>query len=80
MAPIEAIARNLLRAIDGFAGVYAVGLMCMMCNKQNRRLGDCVAGTVVVHDKTIDAVTSAEARRVMKPPQLPNSRLSQHTN
>jgi uncharacterized RDD family membrane protein YckC len=58
-APIEAIARNLLRAIDGFPGFYAVGLICMMCNKQNRRLGDYVAGTVVVHDKTIDAVSSS---------------------
>jgi uncharacterized RDD family membrane protein YckC len=57
MTPIEAIGRNLLRAIDGFPGVYAVGLICMMCNKQNRRLGDYVAGTVVVHDKAIESVS-----------------------
>jgi uncharacterized RDD family membrane protein YckC len=47
----EAIGRNLLRAIDGFPGVYAVGIVCMMLNDQHRRLGDYVAGTVVVHDK-----------------------------
>ena len=51
MTAIEAIGRNLVRAIDMLPGVYAVGLVCMMLNKQNKRLGDYVAGTVVVHDK-----------------------------
>jgi uncharacterized RDD family membrane protein YckC len=54
---IEAIGRNLLRAIDILPGVYGVGLICMICNRQNRRLGDFVAGTVVVHDKTVDSVS-----------------------
>lgn len=47
----EAIGRNLLRAIDGLPGMYGVGIVCMMLNGQNRRIGDYVAGTVVVHDK-----------------------------
>jgi len=47
----EAIGRNLLRAIDGLPGMYGVGIVCMMLNNQHRRLGDYVAGTVVVHDK-----------------------------
>jgi uncharacterized RDD family membrane protein YckC len=47
----EAVGRNLLRAIDGLPGMYGVGIVCMMLNDQNRRLGDYVAGTVVVHDK-----------------------------
>lgn len=46
----EAIGRNLLRAIDGIP-MYGVGIVCMMLNDQHRRLGDYVAGTVVVHDK-----------------------------
>jgi uncharacterized RDD family membrane protein YckC len=53
---VEAIGRNLLRGIDILPGMYAVGLICMLCNRQNRRLGDFVAGTIVVHDKTIDSV------------------------
>jgi uncharacterized RDD family membrane protein YckC len=57
MTAIEAIGRNLMRAVDFLPGLYAVGLICMMCNRQNRRLGDYVAGTVVVHDKAIDAVS-----------------------
>jgi hypothetical protein len=33
-----------------------VGLVCMMCNQQSRRLGDFVAGTVVVHEKATEDV------------------------
>ena len=55
----EAIGRNLLRAVDGLPGIYGVGLACMMLNKQNRRLGDFVAGTVVVHEKLTDEVRPA---------------------
>jgi uncharacterized RDD family membrane protein YckC len=48
----EAIGRNLLRAIDGFPyPTYGVGIVCMMLNDQHRRLGDYVAGTVVIHDR-----------------------------
>ena len=43
--------RNLLRAVDMLPFGYAVGIICMMLNRQSRRLGDFVAGTVVVHDR-----------------------------
>jgi uncharacterized RDD family membrane protein YckC len=46
-----AVLRNLLRAIDFLPGMYAVGITCMMLNKHSRRIGDFVAGTVVVHDR-----------------------------
>ena len=52
----EAIGRNLMRAVDGLPGIYGVGLVCMMCNQQSRRLGDFVAGTVVVHEKPTEDV------------------------
>ena len=47
----EAIARNLLRAVDMVPGVYAVGIASMFLSPQNKRLGDYVAGTAVVHDR-----------------------------
>jgi uncharacterized RDD family membrane protein YckC len=47
----EAIARNLLRAIDSLPGMYAVGAIVMFISPQNKRIGDYVAGTVVVHDR-----------------------------
>src|SRR6202167_4343351 len=52
----DAIGRNLMRAVDGLPGIYGVGVVCMMCNQQSRRLGDFVAGTVVVHEKPSEDV------------------------
>ncbi len=45
----EGIGRNFMRAIDSL-GVYLVGAVVCAIDKQNRRLGDMVAGTVVVHE------------------------------
>lgn len=49
----EAMSRNLLRAIDSLGG-YAVGILTIFLNKQNKRLGDFVAGTVVVHERAVE--------------------------
>lgn len=57
MTAIECIGRNLMRAIDILPSVYGVGLITMMCNAQNRRLGDYIAGTIVVHEKAIESVS-----------------------
>jgi uncharacterized RDD family membrane protein YckC len=56
ITPIEAIGRNLVRVIDMLPGIYVVGVVCMILNSQNKRLGDYVAGTVLVHDKSIEKV------------------------
>ncbi len=47
----EAIARNFMRVVDGLPALYGVGIVTMMLNRYQRRLGDYVAGTVVVHDR-----------------------------
>jgi uncharacterized RDD family membrane protein YckC len=47
----EAISRNLMRAIDQLPGMYVFGLISMAISKENRRIGDYVAGTLVVHEK-----------------------------
>lgn len=52
----EAIGRNLVRVIDLMPGMYAVGITCMMLNRNSQRLGDYVAGTVVVHDTRTDVM------------------------
>jgi len=44
-----ALARNLLRAIDFLPMLYACGLVAMLMNRDFKRLGDLVAGTVVVY-------------------------------
>jgi uncharacterized RDD family membrane protein YckC len=50
----DAVARNLMRIVDQMPGVYAVGIIVMLFSKQSKRLGDHVAGTVVVHEKTME--------------------------
>ena len=50
------LGRNLMRGVDILPGFYAVGIICMMCNKQDRRVGDYVVGAIVVHDKAVDSV------------------------
>lgn len=46
----EAIARNLVRLIDYLPGFYGVGVVAILLNSRNQRLGDLVAGTLVVHE------------------------------
>ena len=76
----EAIGRNLMRGIDGMPGVYGVGLVCMMLNKKHRRLGDFVAGTVVVHENKADEVSpgwSGSASKAAVSPQMTQAAASQ---
>jgi len=47
----EALARNLLRVVDYLPGMYLTGVITMLCSKRNKRLGDMVAGTIVVHER-----------------------------
>jgi uncharacterized RDD family membrane protein YckC len=47
----ESVARNLLRVVDQLPGPYAVGAIVMFLSPQSKRIGDYVAGTVVVHDR-----------------------------
>jgi uncharacterized RDD family membrane protein YckC len=47
----EAIGRNIMRAIDFLPALYGLGVVVMMANRNSRRLGDYLAGTVVIHDK-----------------------------
>ena len=47
----ESMARNLVRFVDQFPGIYAVGVITMFVTKQHQRLGDLAAGTMVVRDR-----------------------------
>jgi uncharacterized RDD family membrane protein YckC len=51
----DSVARNLLRVVDSLPIFYGVGIISVFLSKQNKRLGDFVAGTVVVHEKTVEA-------------------------
>ena len=49
----ESFIRNLIRLFDFLPAYYGVGIITMFINKQSRRLGDLVAGTLVVHDRPV---------------------------
>jgi uncharacterized RDD family membrane protein YckC len=48
----EAIGRNFARAVDVLPAFYGVGVIVMLLNEKHRRLGDYVAGTLVVHESS----------------------------
>jgi len=57
ISAIDAIARNLLRLADQLPFAYGIGVLSAWISPQSKRLGDYVAGTVVVHEKPFENVT-----------------------
>ncbi len=51
---IESLARNLVRFVDYMPGFYAVGVVTIFVSRRHQRLGDMVAGTLVVRDREIE--------------------------
>jgi uncharacterized RDD family membrane protein YckC len=49
----NAILRNLLRIVDSLPFLYATGIITSLISPQNKRVGDYLAGTVVVHEKPL---------------------------
>ena len=64
----DALLRNLLRIVDQMPGIYAVGVLSIFFTARNQRLGDLVAGTVVVQEmgsaQADMAITVAPAARL----------------
>lgn len=48
----EAMSRNLLRIIDYLPAFYLAGVIAMLSTKRHQRLGDLVAGAIVVHERS----------------------------
>jgi uncharacterized RDD family membrane protein YckC len=67
--------RNLLRVADYLPGLFAVGLGCMLLDRKLRRVGDLVAGTIVVVEArgrvlgevVVDPPVSDEERQALPP-------------
>jgi hypothetical protein len=65
---MPAIVRNLLRTVDALPFGYAVGLISCLCDPYGRRLGDLVAGSLVVHAPPRAAEPPARIETVLAPP------------
>ncbi|RZL91963.1 MAG: RDD family protein, partial [Variovorax sp.] len=59
--------RNLMRTVDMLPFGYATGLVCGLLDPWGRRLGDLVAGTMVVHAPRARAWPSMEGGEVQAP-------------
>ena len=59
----ESMARNLLRVVDSLPSAYLVGVITMLCNRHNKRLGDYVAGTIVIHERMDEQPLMAHVSR-----------------
>jgi uncharacterized RDD family membrane protein YckC len=46
----ESLARNLVRAVDFLPSFYVTGVISIFVTSRSQRLGDLVAGTLVVHE------------------------------
>jgi uncharacterized RDD family membrane protein YckC len=67
VAFLDSVLRNLLRAADFLPVGYALGLLVMAGDSRFRRLGDRVAGTMVV----VEERSSLAAPLVLQPPPMP---------
>lgn len=75
---VEALARNLVRFVDAAPSFYAVGVVTIFLSRRSQRLGDMVAGTLVVRDREVDSPNWSESsgRTITAPTlvtELPNA-------
>ncbi len=56
ITPAESVARNMMRIVDQLPVFYGIGIASALLSKQNKRLGDFVAGTIVVHERTLQDI------------------------
>lgn len=64
---LAAITRNLLRTVDMLPFGYAAGLAASLIDPHGRRLGDMVAGTLVVHVESHRDAANAPVNAVLAP-------------
>jgi len=50
---IDSLIRNLIRTVDFLPACYGVGLVTLLCTRYSQRLGDLVAGTLVVYENRV---------------------------
>jgi uncharacterized RDD family membrane protein YckC len=53
LTPAETIGRNLMRIVDSLPALYAIGVITALANSENKRLGDFVAGSIVVREGSL---------------------------
>ena len=68
---LPSVIRNAIRPIDFLPGGYLLGATMILSTSKNQRLGDIVAGTLVVRQRVAKTVPLPEPRRGPPPPLAP---------
>ena len=75
----DSVLRNLLRIVATLPSLYAIGIVTMLISRENKRVGDYAAGTVVVHEKPLQgvgAIWSVAAAPAQALPAIPSAQLT----
>jgi uncharacterized RDD family membrane protein YckC len=70
LTPAETIGRNLLRIVDQLPALYALGVLVALLNAQNKRLGDFIAGSIVIREGTLGELKPIWQSASTTPPPL----------
>lgn len=65
---VPSVVRNLLRVVDMLPGVYGVGLASTLIDPHARRLGDVIAGSMVIHTAELHGGTQVPVIPAEAPP------------
>ncbi len=76
VTPSAAVTRNLLRTADFMPAAFMFGLVSMLLRRDFKRLGDIVAGTVVVHAEQV-RLAGALPEAATLAPRVPLTRAQQ---
>lgn len=73
LTPAESIARNLMRIVDWLPSLYAVGIASALLTKENKRLGDLLAGSIVIREVALGDLKPAWQVLDTPSPPVPSS-------
>lgn len=67
----ESMSRNLIRVVDYLPGMYVVGIISILMSKENKRLGDLLAGTIVVRQESTAVAEAGYSSRTFTATLVP---------
>jgi uncharacterized RDD family membrane protein YckC len=70
---LESAVRNLVRVVDFIPGLYALGCLSMLLTRQHRRLGDLLAGTLLVREERFDLDKYTAPAEALAAPTTPGA-------
>jgi len=80
LTPSESIGRNLLRIVDQLPAFYGIGILVALLNAKNKRLGDFIAGSVVVRESSMKDIKPIwQTTQSAQTSEAPHARVSTAT-